>query len=209
MEVEYGEQVFGHLCRAPMRARRPSFSSPSTKGYRNDILWSVPDRTEDRLFDLAGDQDGYFAVRDAVAAGIPKARVQQMLARGRLERLSRGVYRLRRYPVSRHGDLWAAVLWPKGNADVEGILSHETALRLHDVTDVNPASIHVTIPTANHIKREPEAPIVLHRADLAPKDVEGIEGLPVTTLERTLLDLRAAGVVRWADELEAWLTQNR
>lgn len=167
----------------------------------------MSERTEDRLFELAGDQEGYFAIRDAVAAGIPKARVQQMLARGRLERVWRGVYRLTLYPTSRNGDLWAAVLWPKGNSDVKATLSHETALLLHNVSDVNPSSIHITIAKKNHIKRKPETPIVLHRADLAPHEIEYIDGLPVTTPERTLLDLRNAGSVRWANVLQQWLQQ--
>ncbi|HLY01611.1 MAG TPA: type IV toxin-antitoxin system AbiEi family antitoxin domain-containing protein [Candidatus Cybelea sp.] len=160
-------------------------------------------RAEDRLLAISEDQDGYFAIRDAVAAGISAVHVQQLLARGRIERLSRGVYRLRRYPASPHGDLWAAALWPRGNADVRAVLSHETALLLHGGTDANPASIHVTVPKGSRIGRQPTPPLVLHYADLQASEIDHVDGLPVTTPERTLSDLRAdAAMLRFADEFE-------
>lgn len=159
--------------------------------------------TEDRLLALAEDQDGYFTVKDAVASGIPAPLIMQLRARGRLERLARGVYRIARFPASAHGDLWLAVLWPRGAADVRGVLSGETALLLHGGTDVNPNLIHVTVPKRSRIKRRPPAPITLHFEDVGPGDVELIEGLPVTTAQRTLRDLRADQTQsRYADAFE-------
>ncbi len=37
----------------------------------------------------------------------------------------------------------AAALWPKG---IQGVLTHDTALDLWDVSDVNPAKTHITVP---------------------------------------------------------------
>jgi predicted transcriptional regulator of viral defense system len=168
------------------------------------------ERAEDRLLAISEDQDGYFAIRDAVTAGISAAHVQQLLARGCIDRLSRGVYRLRRYPASPHGDLWPAVLWPRGNADVRGVLSHETALLLHGGTDANPASIHVTVPKGSRIGRQPKPPVVLHYADLEPSEIDYVDGLPVTTTERTLSDLRAdVTMLRFADEFERALEMRK
>lgn len=36
----------------------------------------------------------------------------------------------------------AAALWPQG---IQGVLTHDTALDLWDVSDVNPAKIHITV----------------------------------------------------------------
>ncbi len=36
-----------------------------------------------------------------------------------------------------------ATLWPRG---AHGALSHETALDLYGLSDVNPAKIHITVP---------------------------------------------------------------
>jgi predicted transcriptional regulator of viral defense system len=159
--------------------------------------------TEDRLLALAEDQDGYFALKDAVAAGIPAPLVLQLQARGRLQRLTRGVYRIARFPVSPRGDLWAAVLWPRGSANVTGILSGETALLLHGGTDVNPSHIHITLPKQTRFRRTPPAPIILHFDNIDRKDIEHIDGLPVTTAQRTLHDLRADPTQsRYADAFE-------
>jgi predicted transcriptional regulator of viral defense system len=159
--------------------------------------------TEDRLLALAEDQDGYFALKDAVAAGISAPLVMQLRGRGRLERVARGVYRIARFPTSAHGDLWTAVLWARGTANVRGILSGETALLLHGGTDVNPGFIHVTLPKRSRIERTPPAPITLHFDDVDRKDIELIDGLPVTTAQRTLRDLRADPTQsRYADSFE-------
>ena len=165
---------------------------------------------EDRLIVLAEDQDGYFALRDAVAAGIPAPLVMQLRSRGRLERVARGVYRIARYPRSAHGDLWAAVLWPRGNADFLGVLSGETALLLHGGTDVNPSNIHVTVPRHARIERRAPPPIVLHFADILDEEIELVDGLPVTTPDRTLLDLREnSKQSRYADAFERVLAERK
>ncbi len=166
----------------------------------------MAERVEDRLVALSEDQDGYFALRDAVAAGLPAPLILQLRSRGRVERISRGVYRVSNYPSSRFADLWAAVLWPRGNAAVRGVLSGETALLLHGGTDVNPAAIHVTVPKRSRIERSPTAPVILHFEDLGEDEVELIEGLPVTTAQRTLRDLRAdPAQQRWANAFERYL----
>jgi predicted transcriptional regulator of viral defense system len=159
--------------------------------------------TEDRLLALAEDQDGYFALKDAVGAGILASLVMQLHARGRLERVARGVYRLARFPNSRRGDLWTAVLWARGSANLRGVLSGETALLLHGGTDVNPSFIHVTLPKRSRIERTPPAPIVLHFDNIDRTEIEFIDGLPVTTARRTLNDLRAdPAQSRYADAFE-------
>jgi predicted transcriptional regulator of viral defense system len=56
----------------------------------------MPGSTEDRLFKLAADNDGFFAMRDATAIGIDPTSVLKLLRRGRLERRFRAVYRLSR-----------------------------------------------------------------------------------------------------------------
>jgi predicted transcriptional regulator of viral defense system len=170
----------------------------------------MPEKTEDRLLALAEDQDGYFALKDAVAGGVLAPLVMQLYGRGRLERVARGVYRLARFPASPRADLWTAVLWGRGNASVRGILSGETALLLHGGTDINPAQIHVTLPKRSRIERTPPEPIRLHFADINSDDIELIDGLPVTSPLRTLNDLRADPTQsRYADAFERWLKDQR
>ena len=55
-----------------------------------------------------------------------------------------------------------------------------------------PARVHVTVPTAVRIRRALPKGLVLHYADLAPEDVERVEGVPVTTPARSIRDAHAS-----------------
>ena len=134
------------------------------------------------LYGIAEDQAGYFTAAQARAAGLHQVRLVQLAQQGDIERVSRGVYRFARFPVSRHGHFMEAVLWPQvRRPDVAGVVSHESALAIHELSDVSPARVHVTLPTAVRIRRQVPKGLVIHYADLAPEDVERVEGVPVTT----------------------------
>lgn len=71
------------------------------------------------------------------------------------------------------------------------MLSHETALDLWGVSDVNPAKIHITVPSAHRTQREVPPSYVVHRKDLDAGEISEIEGVPVVTLERAIRDCAA------------------
>jgi hypothetical protein len=147
------------------------------------------------LYGIAEDQAGYFTAAQARSAGLHQVRLVQLAQQGDIERVSRGVYRFARFPVSRHGHYMEAVLWPQvRRTDVAGVVSHESALAIHELSDVSPARVHVTLPTAVRIRRQVPKGLVIHYADLAPEDVERVEGVPVTTPERAIRDAHASHV---------------
>ena len=74
------------------------------------------------------------------------------------------------------------------------MISHQSALSVHELSDVNPARIHVTLPTTVRIRREVPKGLVIHYADLAPADVERVGGVPVTTPARSVRDAHASHV---------------
>ena len=76
--------------------------------------------------------------------------------------------------------------------DVTGVVSHESALAIHELSDVSPARIHVTLPTSVRIRREVPNRLVLHDADLSPADVERVEGVTVTTPVRSIREAHAS-----------------
>jgi predicted transcriptional regulator of viral defense system len=86
------------------------------------------------------------------------------------------------------GAYMEAALWPVG---VKGVLSHATALDLWDVSDVNPARIHITVPRAHRPQRALPGAYVIHREDLAPGDVDAIEGVPIVTLAGAIRECAA------------------
>ena len=112
---------------------------------------------------------------------------------GDIERESRGVYRFTRFPLSQFGHYMAAVLWPQvRRPDVVGVVSHQSALSIHGLSDVHPARIPLTLPTAVRLRRAVPKGLVIHYADLGPDDVERVEGVPVTTPVRTIRDAHAS-----------------
>src|SRR6476660_10518476 len=90
--------------------------------------------------------------------------------------------------------LWA--LWSRNrDEEVEGAYNHQTALSLYDLSDLNPAKLHMTVPTG--FRRNSEIPgiLVLHYADLPASDVQTAQGYKLTRPLRAVLDLIEAGTV--------------
>lgn len=147
---------------------------------------------DDTLYAIAERQLGYFTAAQAKDAGVLQVRLVQLNRSGDIERVSRGVYRLVRYPVSPLGQYMEAALWPQvRRPGARGVISHASALALHGISDASPAKVHVTLPSDARIRREVPHHLVLHHDDLAPEDVQEIEGIPVTTPERTIRDVHA------------------
>ena len=137
------------------------------------------------LIELAEDQMGYFTTVQARTAGVSAMALVMMARRDTLERVSRGVYRLSGYPRFPHGQHMEAVLWPTGQM---GVISHETALALYGLSDVNPAKMHITLPKSFRVQRSVPKYMVLHFANLPESDVTKIEHMPVTTPARAIRD---------------------
>lgn len=144
------------------------------------------------LYGIAEDQAGYFTAAQARAAGLLQIRLVQLAKQGDVERVSRGVYRFTRFPVSPLGHYMEAVLWPQvRRPDVAGVISHQSALTIHGLSDVNPARIHVTLPAAVRLRRDVPKVLVIHYADLDTTDVERVQGIPVTTPAKSIRDAHA------------------
>ncbi|MGB8909741.1 MAG: type IV toxin-antitoxin system AbiEi family antitoxin domain-containing protein [Candidatus Cybelea sp.] len=151
------------------------------------------DTTLERLYALAEGQDGYFSMPQALKAGIARNAVVKAAHRGRVERISQGVYRLGRFPVlSERTHLWESVLWPQARECVSAALSHQTALTIHGLSDANPAQVHITVPKSFRVRRDVPLWLTIHRASIGEAERDYVEGLPVTTVERTLRDIAVA-----------------
>lgn len=149
----------------------------------------MPGQVYRSLYDMASDQHGYFTAEQARAAGIEPMTVVMMARRGAAERVARGVYRLVHFPLSPNALYMEATLWPAG---ARGVVSHESALALHDLSDVNPARVHITVPRSFRVRRGVPGYLALHHADLRPDEVEVVDGIPVTTPARAIRDCHAA-----------------
>jgi len=55
-----------------------------------------------------------------------------------------------------------------------------------------PPVVHITVPKLARLRREQPKWIAIHRADLAPEDVAIHEGLPLTSIAKTVSDILAS-----------------
>ncbi len=143
----------------------------------------------DRLWQLATRQRGYFTAAEAREIGYSYQAQQFHKDRGNWVRIDRGIYRLQEYLILPGDDTdpmvrWA--LWSRGH----GVVSHTSALAIHDLGIANPSEVHMTVPPGF---RQKEKAVILHRAALADSDIEQREGFRVTTPLRAVLETAAAG----------------
>jgi predicted transcriptional regulator of viral defense system len=79
--------------------------------------------------------------------------------------------------------------------DAGAVVSHESALELHELSDVIPTAIHLTLPRSERGQRR-RAGVRLHTLNRPPTkaEIRRVEGLPVTSPERTIVDSLETGV---------------
>jgi predicted transcriptional regulator of viral defense system len=114
----------------------------------------------------------------------------KMMGRGTLDAAAHGVYRVPELPRDRYDELILARCWAAGR----GVISHGPALLVHELWDINPAVVHLTIPMSYRISRAGRDQYELHRADLAETDIMRLDAVVLTAIRRTLAD--CVGAVR-------------
>jgi predicted transcriptional regulator of viral defense system len=150
----------------------------------------------DRLYALADAQVGHFTAGQAAEVGVDRRYLAHHVRSGNLERVDRGIYRLRNYPSRRFEDVMVAILW----AGKEAVASHETALAIYGLADAMPGVIHLT---TDRRFRGSRRGVIVHQAHLAEGDVTWRDGIPVTTPLRTVTDVAADQSVAMAAVTEA------
>lgn len=144
-----------------------------------------------RLYEVAAVQSGYVTTKQAAEAGYSTHLLRKHIHAGRVIRPQRGIYRLVHFPIGEHEELVTAWLW----SERAGVLSHQTALSLHGLSDVLPTQIHLTLPAAWKTRRfRVPADVVLHHADIAPEDRAWFSAVPSTNARRTLSDCAREGL---------------
>lgn len=154
-------------------------------------------------------QWGLVTAAQARALGVERLWLSRMSTRGMLQRIRHGVYAL---PSARYGpvqDLQAAWLATEASlfADerlkVEDpvVVSHVSAAGVHQLGDLLAARHEFSSPAR---RQTTQKDLRFHRCEVPARDITWVDGLPVTSVARTVGDLAAtatdfdhlAGVVR-------------
>jgi hypothetical protein len=136
-----------------------------------------------RIGRLAERQHGVVALRQLELLSLSKSAVSRRARGGRFHRIHRGVYAVGYPKLTRYGHCMAAVL----ACGPRAALSHRSSAGLWAVRPDNRRKSDVSLPSPS--ARTKQA-IEIHRSvTLTADDVTTVEGIPCTTLARTLVDL--------------------
>jgi predicted transcriptional regulator of viral defense system len=137
------------------------------------------------ISELAFAQHGVLALAQLVEFGLSARAVRDRVAAGRLHRVHAGVFAVGHAPLTRQGHYMAAVLACGEDA---GLACREAAALRH-LRAGNRATVDVISPRrAGRGLRGIDA----HTSStLLPRDIEKVDGIPCTSVARTLLDLAA------------------
>lgn len=140
----------------------------------------------DQLFAVSEAQAGYFTTAQAKQVGYSRSLVAHHAKAGAFQRVRSGVYRLTRFPASPREDLYIAWL----EAGERAVVSHDSALELYGLSDMLPAETHLTLPRTSSRRRQG---MRMHTTNLDEGEIAVRDGLPVTSVARTIADVARSG----------------
>jgi len=147
------------------------------------------------LAELTSYQGGMVTSAQATMRGITRLDLSRLAAAGHLTRLAHGVYMDAGAPGGQFDDLRAAWLsieperlaYERTKDGANGvIIAGESATRLHDIGDFWASRHDFVSPTRRQSQRQE---IRFRQRTLDQLDITLVEGLPVMTRERTIVDL--------------------
>jgi predicted transcriptional regulator of viral defense system len=149
------------------------------------------------MADFTSDQWGMITSAQAKVIGVGGSTMLRAVEAGLLERVTSSCYlaTAASYPQHLHAKaVWlrlnpAVPGWDRPNLDPDGgVISHSSAALIHDIGDLRADIVEVTVPRRRTTR---EQDVRLRRGDLTEDDITIIDGLPVTTVPRTILDQMA------------------
>lgn len=141
------------------------------------------DRRSREAWELAGRQHGIVARRQLLALGFNPREIEHRVARGRLHPVMRGVYAVG-WPRLTQKRGWMAAVLACGDG---AALSHRSAAALWGIGSERRRLIEVSVTRRAELKRPGLR--VRGRPSLAAEDIVSRDGIPVTAVTRSLVDL--------------------
>jgi very-short-patch-repair endonuclease len=172
-------RIVTYVAHASPTSRHPWRVGPTSRRYPGN---RGPHTWDEEIGAAAGRQHGVISLEQLRAIGLTRHRIEARLRAKRLYRLHRGVYAVGHQALTRKSHLIAA-----GYACGAGALvSHRDAGALHGL--IGPGSQSTEVTAQRGCKPKPG--ITVHRSrSLHPDDRTVVDGIPTTSVARTLIDL--------------------
>ena len=130
--------------------------------------------------------DKIFTVKEARKYKASPQLLSYYVKKGYLKRMSQGVYA---FKDSLRFD-FGSILKEKLTCAPQAIVGLESALKIYGLTDEAPDVVHLIVPLSNVPKRKlQDVQFYQMKDSLYKKHIKTIEGLPVSSFERTIIDL--------------------
>jgi hypothetical protein len=139
---------------------------------------------ERAIVGLVQRQRGLVTHAQLTSLGVGQRTIERWLASGRLRTIHREVYVFGPQPLTKRGKWLAAVLAMGPGA----FLSHASAAALWGLAGDRPR-VDVNATRGRQVRPGRGSGIKVHRCKVAPDEVTGRDGIPVSTVARTLFDL--------------------
>jgi len=145
---------------------------------------------KNNLYAIASLQQGYFTAKQAKEAGYSDSRFPYHVQQGQWIHEGRGIYKLAHYPPGEQSDLVYWSLWScNRTGEVQGVFSHQTALVIHDLSEVMPATYQMIVPKSFRKYHSIPDTLCLRFITLAADEIWELKGYRVTSPIRTIKDI--------------------
>jgi hypothetical protein len=148
-----------------------------------DIRSELHTPADRRIAAFVAAHHGVIARRHLIAIGLSHGAIDHRVESGRLIALHRGVYAVGHANLTPKGH-WLGAVYACGE---RALLAYQSAAALSDIASTSRPLIDVVRPTGSG---RPPRGVHIHRSRIiTPADRAEIDGIPVTSIPRTLLDL--------------------
>lgn len=147
------------------------------------------------VLELAAEQSGLLTTQQAQRRGVSRLTLSRLAEQGAIERVSHGVYATPEGAVGAHAELRAVWLsldphkfaFERLVGDPAGfIVTHRSAAELWGIGQLIPDKLEFVSTARKRTRRED---VRLRRRAITIDDITVVDGLPCTTIERTVADL--------------------
>ena len=109
----------------------------------------------EQMQELLEKRNGYLLSQDVIESGISKTYMSEFVKKYDLERVAQGVYM--------SADTWQDDLYILCLKNTKAILSYETALHIHELTEREPSETHVSVPYTYNAKHLRDRGLCVHQ----------------------------------------------